>query len=149
MNIISAGFKASTKKDGTIDGRKLKREIAKRFDSQDTKDERTKNEYKEDKVRTKIWDSVIGLSYKNNSLPKAKSFDFRIECHRHSETEDYKIQFRVGGSGKRYSIIVGPADYVMPILRAMRMEQLKSSATEPLTPRALADVERICQSYGY
>lgn len=147
MTSIFAGTKELIKKDGTIDSHSLKQKVADNIEKQQAKREQARRN--DEQIRNDIQVAAVHLYLMHKNLPKKKGFDFRIECYRHGEMDDYKVLFRVGGSGKRYSAKVGTADDVMPVLRAMRLEQLESGETEPLTSRALLDVERICRTYGY
>jgi hypothetical protein len=146
MTSIFTGVKRLTKSDGTTDSRKLKRRVAEnieRLEEKFSNSQMTKSE-----MRTKIENAIIYLFGMNKYLPNPKPFNFRIELHRHNPSERFTVRFRVGGSGKRYSLGIGFADEVMPVLISMWHEQMVSGATTPLTSRALDDVERIAQDMG-
>lgn len=148
MTSIFTGVKSLMKADGnTADSRKIKQRMADNIERQRVKLELSHQTEKD--VRETIDHAVTYLSLMNQNLPKKKSFDFRIEFHRHNTNEPFSVQFRVGGSGKRFSRLIGLADQVMPVLRSLWLEQRKSGATLPLTPRAMSDVERICDTYSY
>ena len=154
MTSIFTGVKSLTKKaDGVPDSHKIKRAIADNLDRHQAKLDMSRQS--ETMVRKNIADAIIYLSLMNKDLPRLKKkhnerkFDFRIERHRHNENENFSIVFKVGDSGKRDSQRVGYVAEVLPVLRKMFLEQERNGATIPLTPRAMADVERLCQIYGY
>jgi hypothetical protein len=149
MASIFTGVITITKRaNGAADSRKIKRMIAENLEKEKDKIRLEMSRKTDADTREMILGCVNYLSIKHSYLSGEKQFDFRIERHRHKEDEQYSLVFRVGGSGDRFSKRVGFVSDILPELQLIMKEQYASMEKFPLTPRAIADVERLLSFYG-